>query len=183
MPMCVSFKVGSHFKPPTNGILLFCIVPPDRPFHNSLSQNLSLDVSELHNLHWCTVFKALKWRKSRSGCLVSWNLMLPTSMWKQNAEGNYRKSSRLDTKLMDGKIKVNLLHERVVGSYVPKPDWTFHIFFFWWRERRPFVISASWSLDLVDLHGVGGLAGTITDQSRGRGSISYHPIPLARPKS
>ena len=27
-----------------------------------------------------------------------------------------------------------------------------------------------------------GLAGTIRDQSRGRGSISYHPIPLARPK-
>ena len=42
---------------------------------------------------------------------------------------------------------------------------------------------ASGSLDLVDLHGVGGLAGTIRDQSRGRGSISYHPIPLARPKS
>ena len=38
-------------------------------------------------------------------------------------------------------------------------------------------------LDLVYLHGVGGLAGTIKDQSRGRGSISYHLIPLARPKS
>ena len=43
-----------------------------------------------------------------------------------------------------------------------------------WRERRPFVISASGSLYLVDLHGVGGLAGTIMDQSRDRGSISYH---------
>ena len=42
---------------------------------------------------------------------------------------------------------------------------------------------ASGSLDLVDLHGIGGLAGAIRDQSRGRGSISYNPIPLARPKS
>ena len=50
-------------------------------------------------------------------------------------------------------------------------------------KGRPFVISASGSLDMVDLHGVGGLPGTIRDQSRGRGSISYHPTPLARPKS
>ena len=34
----------------------------------------------------------------------------------------------------------------------------------------------------MDLHGVGGLAGTIREHSRDRGSISYHPIPLARPK-
>ena len=60
-------------------------------------------------------------------------------------------------------------------SILPKP-WR-------WRERRPFVISASGSLDLVDLHGVGSLAGTIRDQSRGCGIISDHPIPLARPKS
>ena len=53
----------------------------------------------------------------------------------------------------------------------------------WGRERRPFVISSSGSLDLVDLHGAGGLAGTIKDQSRGRGSIRYHPIELARAKS
>ena len=33
-------------------------------------------------------------------------------------------------------------------------------------ERRPFVISASGSLDLVDLHGVGGLAGTLRDQPK-----------------
>ena len=31
-----------------------------------------------------------------------------------------------------------------------------------WREWRPFLISASGSQDLVDLHGVGGLAGTIS---------------------
>ena len=31
--------------------------------------------------------------------------------------------------------------------------------------------------------GSGGQAGTIRDQLKGRGSTSYHPIPLARPKS
>ena len=35
------------------------------------------------------------------------------------------------------------------------------------------VISVSGSLDLVDLHGVGGLAGTIRDQSGDRGGTRY----------
>ena len=39
------------------------------------------------------------------------------------------------------------------------------------------------SLDLVDLHGVGRPNWYHHGPVKGRGSTSYHPIPLARPKS
>ena len=52
-----------------------------------------------------------------------------------------------------------------------------------WRERHPSVISVSGSLDLVDLHGVGRSDWYPQGPVKGRGSNSYHPIPLTRPKS
>ena len=67
------------------------------------------------------------------------------------------------------KIVFFLLSEKSTGGHI--------------LSQVQLVISASGSLYLVDLHGVGGLTGIIRDQSRGGGSISYHPIPLARPKA
>ena len=48
---------------------------------------------------------------------------------------------------------------------------------------RTFVISASGSLDLVDLNGVGRPDWDHKGPFKGRGSTSYPPTPLARPKS
>ena len=53
----------------------------------------------------------------------------------------------------------------------------------WRRELCPLVISVSGSLDFVDLHGVGRPDWYHQGPVKGLGSPSYHPIPLARPKS
>ena len=49
--------------------------------------------------------------------------------------------------------------------------------------KSKFLISASGSLDLVDLHGVWRPDWYHQGPVKGCGSTSYHPIPLARPKS
>ena len=101
--------------------------------------------------------------------IVSFVLVIKKKKWFPTWENEHEINLRHKKKYIEFGAKTNRLYNSPLH--------------YMGREWRPFVISASRSLDLVDLHGVGRSDWYHQGPVKGRGSTSYHPIPLARPRS